>query len=290
MSTKENRSDDSKLRTYTPQSPISKPLYLLLSIFIDVYKYRELAWLLFSRDLKSQFRQSYLGYLWLILPIISTTLIWIFLEDSAIIKIAPTTLPYPVFVLIGTLIWTTFTFAVNTPLSSFQAGQSVFMKLNIPPETFILSGIYKLFFDILLRTLILIPACLLYNISFVPGIPLIFLTLGATVLLGTAIGLLILPLGALYHDVSRFVSLLLGFAMYLTPIVYPVPTSGLAASIAKANPLTPFVSASRELFISGHFTDSALLLITTSLSVVLIAFSLVVLRAVFPHLTERMGM
>ena len=42
-------------------------------------------------------------------------------------------------------------------------------------------------------------------------------------LLGTAIGLLLLPIGALYQDIGRGIGLVLRFAMYMTPVVFPVP-------------------------------------------------------------------
>jgi lipopolysaccharide transport system permease protein len=278
------------LKIYTPSSPISKPFELLGIVLHDIWKYRELSWLLFSRDLKSQFRQSYFGYLWLLLPILSTTLVWIFLESNHLVNITPTDLPYPLFVLLGTLIWTTFASAINTPLTSFQAGQSIFMKLNLAPEIFIISGLYKLIFDILMRSTVIIPVCILYNTLPLPAIIILPVILGVTVLLGISFGLLLLPLASLYHDFSRLTALALSFGMYLTPIVYPPPSSGIVSYITSLNPITTLVTETRGIF-TNTFGSGYPMLITIGLtSLVLLAINMLIFRSVLPHITERMGM
>ena len=49
----------------SPESPLSEPDKLVRDIAADFWKSRELIWILFMRDLKAQFRQSYFGYVWL---------------------------------------------------------------------------------------------------------------------------------------------------------------------------------------------------------------------------------
>ncbi len=58
-------------------------------------------------------------------------------------------------------------------------------------------------------------------------------------LIGTAVGLLITPVGMLYTDIGRAIPLLMQFAMYLTPVVFPDAQGGWAATLFELNPLTP---------------------------------------------------
>ncbi|MBR8826537.1 MAG: hypothetical protein DSM107014_01300 [Gomphosphaeria aponina SAG 52.96 = DSM 107014] len=51
-------------------------------------------------------------------------------------------------------------------------------------------------------------------------------------------GLLLAPLGVLYQDVSRGLTMLTG-VLFLTPVVFPVPEQGLFAILVKLNPVTP---------------------------------------------------
>jgi lipopolysaccharide transport system permease protein len=279
-----------EIKVYTPSSPIGRPLELLTTILQDLWKYRDLSWLLFSRDIKAQFRQSYFGYLWLLLPILSTTLTWIFLESNKLVNITRTELPYPLFVLVGTLIWTSFSSAINTPLSSFQASQNIFMKLNLSPEIFIVAGLYKLLFDISIRTAVIIPLCMMYNILPFRATIVLPAILGITVLLGISIGFLLLTLGSLYHDFSRFTSLALGFGMYLTPIVYPPPTSGPVCHIINLNPITPLVAEARSAFIDLPGQNHLTLILITLISACILIINALIFRSTLPNLTERMGM
>ena len=40
-----------------------------------------LAWQLFCRDFKAQYRQSLLGYVWAFVPVLATTLTWVFVSS-----------------------------------------------------------------------------------------------------------------------------------------------------------------------------------------------------------------
>jgi lipopolysaccharide transport system permease protein len=51
---------------------------------------RELASRLFVRDLKASFRKSFLGFFWMFIPPLATTLIWIFLSSQKVVSIQKT--------------------------------------------------------------------------------------------------------------------------------------------------------------------------------------------------------
>ncbi len=63
----------------------------------------------------------------------------------------------------------------------------------------------------------------------------------ALVSLGLVIGLALAPLGLLYDDVGRVVTLMTTFWFFLTPVVYPLPARG----VLYLNPVTPLLIASR---------------------------------------------
>jgi lipopolysaccharide transport system permease protein len=96
------------LTIYTPDSGLSDPRRLIREMLAELRDSRELALTLFKRDMKAQFRQSILGYVWLFFPPIATTLVWLFLNRSGVVQVADTGMPYPAFVMIGTLLWQAF--------------------------------------------------------------------------------------------------------------------------------------------------------------------------------------
>ena len=109
-------------------------------------------------------------------------------------------------------------------------------------------------------------------------------------MLGLAIGIFLIPLGSLYGDVSRFVGFALGFLMYLTPVVYPVPEEGWASTLVHLNPATYLLGTTRDWLSFGERVYATLFLILTGMSIVLIGLGLIMLKIVMPHLVARMGM
>jgi len=62
------RSVKSLVTVYTPESPLRQPRKFVRELISDLWGSRELAWRLFVRDLRAQYRASLLGYLWVFLP------------------------------------------------------------------------------------------------------------------------------------------------------------------------------------------------------------------------------
>ncbi|QDS96361.1 Polysialic acid transport protein KpsM [Roseimaritima multifibrata] len=275
---------------YSPESPLANPGKLVREVFGDLWRSRELIWILFQRDLKAQFRQSLLGYVWLFLPPVMTTAVWMFLNGQKVIEITDTGMPYPLFVIIGSTFWQTFIKLVQSPLVSFNAGKPVFMKLKVPPEAFIAAGTARAIFEFLIYAVTLIPVFFFFQV--VPPWEIVFLpiTILSLMVLGTACGLLLVPLGSLYGDIQQAVPVILGFLMYMAPVVYPPPSEGAASAVIAWNPVSPILMSAREQLVSGGMEHLRAMLAVLPCCCLVIFVCLLSLRVVMPHLVARMGM
>ncbi|HTJ01046.1 MAG TPA: hypothetical protein VL527_19335, partial [Dongiaceae bacterium] len=90
---------------YTPESPLRHPRILIQGMARDLLAGRELGWRMFQRNLSALYRQTILGYLWLILTPLAASLPFIFLHSSGVFKMGDTEIPYPAYVMMGTLLW-----------------------------------------------------------------------------------------------------------------------------------------------------------------------------------------
>ena len=283
-------SDSLPVVVYSPESPLSKPGKLIWEVFHDLYRCRELIGILFMRDLKAQFRQSYLGYIWLIAPPLMTTGAWLFLNQSKIVTSADTGMPYAVFVLIGSIFWQSFVGGVMGPLGAFNGGKPVFMKLKVPPEAFVAAGGARAAFNFLISLVLVIPVFLAYGVMPAATIFLLPVVMLAMYLLSESIGMLLIPIGSLYTDIPRAADLALRFAMFLAPVVYAIPTEGPLRTVMLYNPLTPILNCARGWMVLGHSDSWPYMLIGMPISLLVLVFGMVVLRVVMPHLVARMGM
>ena len=280
---------------YSPESPLRNPLKLILTIFADIWRSRELIGMLFQRDLKAAYRQSYLGYIWILLPAIATTAAWYYMTNQGLINVGKTNIPYPAFVMIGQIIWGTFTAAFGAPQMGFNGGSAVFMKLKVPPEAFLANAIAKIIFDLLVKTVLIIAIFAIFwnELTISWTILLVPVGLAITMLFGASLGLFMVPLGSLYSDVGRIVAMAMPFLMYTTPVIFPLAKGdGLAATLMSWNPLSPAIEVTRCWLTQGAADPNLVFnfLLLLPISLILGIVGLVLLRIAMPHLVVRMGM
>ena len=109
------------------------------------------------------------------------------------------------------------------------------------------------------------------------------------ILVGTALGLLITPIGMLYTDIGRAVPLLMGFVMYLTPVVFPLPREGWVATLYQINPFSPLILTSRDWLtgISPEFLGYFVVVNLFALGLLVISW--LTYRLAMPIIIERMS-
>jgi lipopolysaccharide transport system permease protein len=255
----------------------------------DLWASRELAWRLAVRDISAQYRQSAMGILWALIIPLSTTAVWMFLSSTSVVQVAETSLPYPVFVFTGTLLWSILIDSLSAPLAQVNANRPLLAKINFPREALILSGVYQTLFNAAIKIGILLLVIPFQGIH--PGWGGLLIPVGilAMVLTGTALGLAITPLGVLYGDIGRSIPLITQFLMYLSPVVFPLATKGWTGKIMRLNPLTPLIINARNWFTGQPPQLLGEWVLAVIFSAMILMLAWMVYRLAMPILIERMS-
>jgi lipopolysaccharide transport system permease protein len=190
---------------------------------------------------------------------------------------------------VGTVIWQTLVEALNSPLRSVNAARSILTRINFPREAILLSGLMQVGFSLLVRLILVAAVFLLFARPPASTTPLFLVGMVSVAVAGFTIGVLLLPLGVLYGDVQHALPLASTFLMLLTPVLYPVPTSGSAAMVASLNPLTPLVSATRDWLITGPSTYAMGFVTVSLVALTLLFLAWIGYRLALPHLIARLG-
>ncbi|HXH22450.1 MAG TPA: ABC transporter permease [Dehalococcoidia bacterium] len=241
------------------------------------------------RDLSGQYRQSLLGYAWAFTPPLAMAVGFTLARESGVLSIGPTDLPYPAYVLFGTVLWQIFTEALLGPVQALIAARSIMAKLQLRHEAIILAKVGETLLNAGIKLLLVAAVLLYYQVpiawtaALVPGAVVLL------VLLGSFFGITLAPLGALYGDVPRALPLLAGFWLFFTPVVYPLPTEGAFAVLVHLNPVTPLLVSVRELATGGLVSDIRAFAIVSSGSVAGLFVSLLGYRLAMPFVVERMS-
>lgn len=274
---------------YTPESLLRHPIKLARSMAHDLWASRELAWRLFVRNISAQYRQSLLGYLWAFLPPIFTTLIFVFLNSQKILNIGETSIPYPAYVMMGTLLWQGFVDALNSPIKLVTSSKSMLVKINFPRESLILAGVGEVLFNFTIRLVLMLIVFIWFRIAVTPMILLAPFGILALMALGLMIGILLTPIGILYKDIEKGLLIITRMWFFLTPVVYPPPTKWPASLLAKVNPVSPLLITTRDLLTTGKVSSLGGFWLIIGITLFLMLLGWVLYRLAMPHLIARIG-
>lgn len=255
----------------------------------DLYDSRFLSRQLAVRDIQAQYRQSYLGIFWALIMPLTTAFVWIFLNQSGMIQLTDTGIPYPVYAFAGTLIWTILVEAINMPTKVTNGAKSILTKINFPKEALIVSGVYKLLFNSMVKVILLLVFLVVYGVGFHWSLLLFPFALFVVVLFGVTIGLFITPIGLLYTDIAKIITMGLGFLMYATPVVYAIPKTGIMKTIMEWNPLTPLIVTTRDLVVGTRPDFLYYFYGIFLISVPFLIIALLIYRISIPIIVERLN-
>lgn len=250
---------------------------------------RFLAKQLAVRDIKSQYRQSYLGIIWAFITPLTTAFVWIVLNKTGTITLTDTGIPYPIYAFSGTLLWSIITESINSPMSNTNGAKGILTKINFPKEALLVSGVYKLLFNSAIKVVLLLVFLIVFGVGFHASLLLFPLAFLGAIFFGTTIGLFITPIGMLYKDIAKIISMGLGFLMYVTPVVYAIPKEGLMKTLMEMNPMTPLILTARDLAV-GQTPEYLSYYFWMMLACIPLFFiGLVFYRISIPVIVERMS-
>ncbi len=274
---------------YTPESRLRHPVQLFREMWRDLLASRELAWRLMVRDIRAQYRQSFLGILWAFIPPIVTAVGFTLAANAKVVNIGVTDLPYPAYVMFSMTLWQTFVEALNGPVQGVTAAKAMLAKINFPREALILAKLGQVFFNFAIKLFLIVGLFIWFQMPVTWSVVLAPVALIHLVMLGTFLGLLLAPLGALYQDFSNGLTLVTGLWLFLTPVVYPVPSSGTFGTLVKLNPVTPLLVTTRELATTGILSDPQGFWVVSLLAIVGLLLAWLIYRLAIPFVVERMS-
>ena len=272
---------------YTSKSELKQPVKLLKRMFMDLFSSWELAKSLLLRDINAKYRQSILGYLWAFLPALFTSLTFTLANKSQTIKFEETGIPYPAFVIFGMVIWQTFVEAINGPVQTISDSKVMLAKINFKREALVLSKFLEVWFSFSIKVILIIVVFIYFKIHVEWTVIFAPLALSVLILLGILIGLFLSPFSLLYKDISYGLSIFINFFLFVTPVIFPKPTTGLFATIVNFNPVTHLLETIRNLTLGAEGFDFSAFYITSGITLALLFVAWLTFRLAMPFAIER---
>ncbi|MEM9924945.1 MAG: ABC transporter permease [Cyanobacteria bacterium P01_D01_bin.50] len=274
---------------YRPESRMRNPLQLFKDMWRDLLASRELALRLMVRDISAKYRQSFLGIFWAFIPPIVMAAGFTLAKSGGVVNVGNTDIPYPAYVMFSMTLWQTFVEALQGPIQAVGNAKGMLSKINFPREALILAKLGEVFFNFGIKLILILGLFIWFQIPVTWSIILAPVALIHLVTLGSFIGLLLAPMSALYRDFSMAITLATSFWLFLTPVVYPVPSDGIFGSIVKLNPVTPLLVTTRELATTGIISNPQGFWVASLIAIAGLLLAWIIYRLAMPYIVERMS-
>jgi lipopolysaccharide transport system permease protein len=253
----------------------------------DVWRYRDLLWLLVKRDFVSFYKQTILGPLWFFIQPLFTTIIFTFIFGN-LAGLSTDGLPQPLFYMAGITAWNYFADCLTKTSTVFRDNANIFGKVYFPrlimPLSIVVSnlvrfGVQMLLFFMMIGYYAFTGANFHLN-AYVLLFPILVLMMA---LLGLGLGLIITALTTKYRDLAFLITFGVQLMMYATTVIYPLSAAPAAYKwVIELNPMTGIIEAFRY----GFLGEGSLTLQTLSYSVIFTLVSLVLGVIIF-NKTEK---
>ncbi|MBC7863636.1 MAG: ABC transporter permease [Bacteroidia bacterium] len=221
----------------------------------ELWRYKDLLFLLVKRDFVSVYKQTILGPFWFFVQPIITSLTFTIIFGR-IAGLGSDGIPSMLFYLSGLTLWTYFSDCLNKTSGTFISNASIFGKVYFPrliiPLSVLISNLIKLAIQLVLFLVVWVYYLITQDVvhphyELIIVFPLLVIIMA---LMGMGIGILISSLTTKYRDLTFLVGFGVQLIMYLSPIIYPMSkVEGKFKLLIMANPITHVIEAFKYIFL-----------------------------------------
>jgi len=229
-------------------------------------------------DFKLRYQGSLLGYTWSLLRPLFFFLI-LYLVFVRFLRIGTSIPHYPVYLLLGIVLWNFFAETTSQSLGSVVNRGDLIRKIRIPRWIIVISSSVSALINFLLNMLVVLVFMVWTGADVSATVIWLPLILVEIYMFALGVSLLLSAGYVKYRDLSHIWEIILQGAFYLTPILYPltVITSHTLQQFLLLNPMGQAIQDARTMLITKDTVTIAEVYRNAAMRVVPVLISVVVL-------------
>ena len=214
---------------------------------------RDIIYTLAERDIRAQYKQATLGFLWaLIFPLAMLGIFTIIFSRSSSNGIPG--IPYPILAYIGILCWTFFSGALGTGGTSLLTNNALMSKTQFPRECFPLETVLVTAVNSVLAWIPLVLLFALYR--FVPKPTTVWVPLFILIELAFTVGITVMVSALIIQmrDLAQVLPIIIMLGLFATPVIWQfkrVPNNWQIV-YGFFSPLGPVIDDTRRAMLLGQ--------------------------------------
>ena len=219
----------------------------------NLYNYRELLKTSVKKEVRSKYKNSFLGVVWSFLNPLLQIVVYAIIF-SLILKNKQEN--YAIFLCCGIIPWSFFSIAINKSAFTMIENGNIIKKVYFPREIIPISVVTAETINFLISTLIIIGFTVIGGIGISKFILFYPIILGVQYLIILAFSFIVSSICVYFRDLQHFIGIILQLLFYATPIVYSQDAIPREYQwILKYNPMTYIINAYRDIFYYQRLMD-----------------------------------
>ncbi len=184
----------------------------------DLWRYRELFYILSWRDIKVRYKQTVVGALWSIIRPLLTMIIFTLVFSKIANLPSEGTAPYAIMVYAAMLPWQFFSNALSEASGSLIGNANLISKVYFPRLIIPTAAVITSFIDFLISFVILAGLMIYYQ--YMPSLNMLLLPVFLVIafLASMGLGLYLTAMNVKYRDFRYIVPFMVQFGLYISPV------------------------------------------------------------------------
>jgi lipopolysaccharide transport system permease protein len=194
--------------------------YTAKNYWNDLWRYRELFYILSWRDIKVRYKQTVIGAAWSVIRPVLTSFIFYFVFNKIAKLDYSGPAPYFLMVFAGMLPWQFFSNALSESSNSLIGNSNLITKVYFPRLIVPASSVITTLVDFAISFGIMLVMMAWFR--FVPGWQILMLPLFIVLafICAFGVGLFLTALNVKYRDFRYIIPFVIQFGLYITPVGY----------------------------------------------------------------------
>jgi len=228
----------------------------------NLWTYRDLLGHLIVRNLKSQYKQSVLGYAWIIINPLLQFVVYSFVFSIILKTPSETGIPFSLFLFVGLVPWLFFSNALSAAAESVVFAGNLVTVVYFPRELLVAAAVITRIVDWLAGIVVLVPMLIYYGQPMSWGVGWVFVLFALYVLFTIGLSLPLAALNLYFRDVRYLVGIGLMLWFFLTPVLYPIASvPAKYVPFYNLNPHSRFINSFRYALLRGGSPPASSLII-----------------------------
>ena len=230
--------------------------------FNEIWNFRDLLLIFIRRDIITQYKQTILGPLWIVIPPILTTLVFTLFFGN-IAGISTDGIPNVLFYMAGIINWNFFSTALTSTSNTLAGNVGIFGKAYFPriivPLSTIASSFLRYFIQFGIFLFILTYFVFFKSANFTIQYQLLWvlpMLIFIMAIMGLGFGLLFSALTAKYKDLRFLIGFGVRLMMYASTVIFPLSIIPEKYKwIILGNPMSAIIESFRYVFFGMGVLD-----------------------------------